>query len=435
MKQKKTSRKLLGFWSIVAIGIGGMVGGGIFAVLGLAVQIAHGGTPIAFLVAGIIALVTSYSYTKLSVRYPSEGGTVTFLVKAFGSGLFSGSLNVLLWISYIVMLSLYAYAFGSYGATFFPASTQELWKHVLISGILVLMLLLNFLSANIVGKAEQWIVWFKLTILIFFVGAGLSLVHVSRLAPATWSSPLSLIVGGMIIFVAYEGFELIANTAHNARNPKKTLPRAYYSSVLFVILLYILVAIVAIGNLPINQILGARDYALAEAAKPFLGQNGFILITIAALLSTASAINATLFGAARVSYTIAKNGEMPKALEKRLWHKHIDGMIITAAITLLVANFLPLASISTAGSAGFLLIFAVVNMSAIKLAKETSGNRWISGIGAVLCMTALIALLWYAEAHTLTQFLSAIGLFIFAFLIEWIYRFRRKYNLLPPIKS
>ncbi len=129
----KAGEGKIGFWAVVAIGVGGMVGGGIFAVLGLAVQLAHGGTPVAFALAGGVALLTAYSYAKLSVAYPSRGGTVTFLDRAFGAGMFTGSLNILLWLSYVVMLSLYALAFGSYGATFLPKAWQAIGKHVLIS--------------------------------------------------------------------------------------------------------------------------------------------------------------------------------------------------------------------------------------------------------------------------------------------------------------
>ncbi len=127
----------LGYWEVTAIGVGGMVGGGIFAVLGLSVELTRGGAPIAFLIAGIVALVTSYSYARLSVTYPSQGGTVAFLDRAFGPGLLTGSTNILLWISYIVMLSLYAYAFGSYGASLFPPSSQLIWKHILITGSVI----------------------------------------------------------------------------------------------------------------------------------------------------------------------------------------------------------------------------------------------------------------------------------------------------------
>jgi len=165
----------------------------------------------------------------------------------------------------------------------------------------------------------------------------------------------------MIIFVAYEGFELIANTARDVRNVARTLPRAYFTAVGFVIGLYVLVSLVTVGNLAVDKIVAAKDYALAEAARPFLGQAGFTLIAVAAMLSTASAINATLYGAARLSYCIARDGELPAALERKVWSEPVSGLLITAALTLLVANAFDLTSIATLGSAGFLLIFATVN--------------------------------------------------------------------------
>ncbi len=165
----------------------------------------------------------------------------------------------------------------------------------------------------------------------------------------------------MIIFVAYEGFELIANTAHDVRDVAKTLPRAYYVAVGFVIALYVLVSLVTVGHLAVDKIVAAKDYALAEAARPFLGQAGFTLIAIAAMLSTASAINATLYGAARLSYCIARDRELPAVLERKVWGEPVEGLLITAGLTLFMANAFDLTSIATLGSAGFLLIFAAVN--------------------------------------------------------------------------
>jgi amino acid transporter len=414
--------KPLGYWSVVAIGIGGMVGGGIFAVLGLAVQLAHGGTPVAFALAGIVALITSYSYARLSVAYPSQGGTVEFLNQAFGPGLLTGGLNILLWLSYVVMLSLYAYAFGSYGASFFPAATQLVWKHIFISGAIILLTVLNIGGSKIVGESEEWIVGFKIAILLLFIGVGLWSINAQRLQPAVWTSPLSLITGGMIIFLAYEGFELIANTAGDAKNPRKTLPRAFYSAVGFVIALYILVSAVTVGNLPLSKIIEAKDYALAVGARPFLDGVGFTLIAIAALLSTGSAINATLYGASRISYIIAKDGELPEVLDKRVWNRPVEGLLITAGLTLLTANLFDLASISMMGSAGFLLIFAAVNAANIRLFARTLSHRWIAVAGVVVCLSALGALIWQ-RARTSPQSLLALVVMIgSAFLIETVYR-------------
>jgi amino acid transporter len=191
----------LGYLEATAIGIGGMVGGGIFAVLGLSMNLTGGGAPVAFFLAGIVALVTSYSYARLSVAYPSQGGTVAFLDRAFGPGLLTGSANVLLWISYIVMLSLYSYAFGSYGASLFSSSSQTFWKHVLISGSVIGITGLNLLSARLIGEAEDWIVMIKLTILVIFIAVGIWGIDRARLAPSAWQSPLHLAAGGMIIFL------------------------------------------------------------------------------------------------------------------------------------------------------------------------------------------------------------------------------------------
>ncbi len=416
----------IGTWGVVAIGIGGMVGGGIFAVLGLAVQLAHGGTPIAFAVAGVVALLTTYAYAKLSVAYPSRGGTVTFLDRAFGSGALTGSLNVLLWLSYIVMLSLYALAFGSYAATFLPAGWHEGGRHLLITLAVLGITGLNLLGANIIGRAETWIVALKIAILAVFVGVGVAGIRAANVAPSAWSPPLQLIAGGMIIFLAYEGFELIANAAQDVRDVARTLPRAYYIAVGSVIVLYVLVALVTVGTLPVDRIVAAKDYALAEAARPFLGQAGFTLIAIAAMLSTASAINATLYGAARLSYSIATDGELPSLLVRKVWGKPVEGLIITAGLTLFVANVFDLTSISTLGSAGFLLIFAAVNAANVRRAHETRSRAWISIMGGIACCLALGALVWQVATTTPAELWVLVAMVGLAVLIEGGYRLGRR---------
>ena len=424
----------LGLLAVISIGIGGMVGGGIFAVLGLAVQLSGGGTFIAFALAGIVALITSYSYAKLSVTYPSQGGTVEFLDQAFGPGLITGGLNVLLFLSYIVMISLYAFAFGSYLSSFFPVDSQALWRHVGITSIIILMTGLNVLGARTVGKAEEWIVAFKISILMLFILVGIWSVNTGQLQPSTWTPFISLVAGGMIIFVAYEGFELIANSAEDVKNPSITLPRAYYYTVIFVIALYVLISIVTVGNLPLNQIVAAKDYALAAAAKPFLGVFGFTLIAIAALLSTGSAINATLYGTARVSYIVAKDGELPVILEKDIWNRPIGGLLLTAGLTLIIANIFDISGLATMGSAGFLIIFAAVNASNWKMNKLTSSKRWIPFLGIVTCLFALFALVWQTIITSPFNILILIMLVGLSFAIERIYREFTGRKIKPIIK-
>lgn len=409
----------------LSIGIGGMVGGGIFAVLGLAVSLAKGGTPIAFLIAGVIALVTAYSYAKLSLTFPERGGTVKFVNEGFGKTIFSGGINNLLWISYIIMLSLYASAFGSYAPNLFTIVNKTVDFHIYASAVIIGATIINYYSIKIVGKIESFAVIVKLIILLAFVGIGcyglFGSEHLSQLSTSNWETPLKLLTGGMVIFVAYEGFELIANAAPDVVNPKKNIPRAYYGSVIFVILLYIIIAIVTVGSLPFSEIKDAKDYVLAEAAKPMLGQIGFTVITIAALISTFSAINASILGGTRVSYEIAEDDELPHHLTGKLWNQPV-GLLITSVLTLIVANVLKLESISTTGSVGFLLIFAMVNYTGFKLYDKINGNKVIPLIGFILCITALAVLLQQEYGANKIGVIIAVSVVLFCFIIEFIYK-------------
>ena len=388
------SSKKIGFWSVWALGVGGIVGG-LFPALGVVIQIADAGAPLAFTIAGTIALITTYAYAKLSVAHPCRGGTVTFLNQAFGLGLFSGTLNLLLWFSYVVMLSFYLQAFGSYGISLFTESTQPIWKHLLISLAILGTTGLNLLTANYIGKSQIWIVSFKLGILILFITLGSSHIDFSHLQPASVSSLQSIFAGAMVIFLSYEGFELIANTAEDLVNPKYTLPQVYYSVIGFVILLYVLIALVTLGAEPIEQILAAKDYTLAEIAKPIMGQFGSVLMTIAALLSTLSASNATLYGSARFSSVIAKSRGFDGSEINRRDQSSI-GLFITSGITLIIANFFDISRISTMGSAGFLLIFAAVNLANARMHRYTKSKQWISLLGVGICLVALGMLIWFA---------------------------------------
>ncbi len=386
--------KKIGFLEAFSIGVGGMVGGGIFAVLGLTIVLAKGAAPVAFAFAGLIALVTVYSYVKLSLRYPSEGGTIEFIVQAYGNGLFASMVNSLLLFSYVIMLALYAFAFGSYGSALLTG-TDVVWLHkALAVAVIVVFAGINLMGAFLTGRAEDVMVFLKLAILLIFAGAGMQSVHWEHMSPQHWESYPSIAAGGLMIFLAYEGFELIANTARDIRDPEKNLPRAYYAAVVFVIALYVLIAIVAVGNLSFAEAARAKDYALAEAAEPFFGHAGFVLISVAALLSTASAINATLYGGGRTAYLVAKLGELPEAFEAKVRNGY-EGMIIIALMGALFAVSFDLSNISVAGSLGFLIVFALVNIANFRLHAQTGGSRLISGLGSLLCTAAVAVLIGY----------------------------------------
>jgi hypothetical protein len=419
MKQEKNRK--IGLIGAIAIGIGGMVGGGIFAVLGEAVSISHGATPVAFLVAGLVALLTAFSYAHLSVAYPNRGGTVFFIDTAFGNNLASGSVNLMLWLSYLVTIALYAVAFADYAQTFFTAPVSSLVMHLLISSAIVLPTLINLLSASFVSRSETIIVVLKLILLLVIIAVSFPNIEYQRIAPAQWGAPLSIISAGMIIFVAYEGFELIANAAEDIEKPEQNLPRAFIASVMIVIVLYIVIATITVSSVSESDLAAAKDYALAVAAKPALGQTGFIIVAIAALLATFSAINATIYGNARLGFTLAKEGELPEVFDHEVWSQPMSGVLFTAALSLIIANTIALSEIAIIGSAGFLLIFTLVNAAAYKQRRSIGGIAVIYFVATLLSLAALTVLLLHTydkNPHALWVFG---GFIIIAVVFELLY--------------
>ena len=303
----------------------------------------------------------------------------------------------------------------------------------MITAVVVAMAAVNVFSAKLVGATENYIVAAKVAILVAFVAVALFQTDLAAVAPSQWPGAGSLIAGGMLIFVAYEGFELIANAAGDAKDPKRTLPRALYVSVIFTIVLYVLVAVVTVGLLPLGQIAAAADFALAEAAEVVWGRIGFDAIVVAALLSTASAINATLYGTSRLAVVIAVDGEAPTSLERKIAGKPIAGLLVTAGAALLVANLVPLEAISSLASAGFLIVFGAVNVANVRLARTTHSRRSISVIGAGACAGALIALMAHIATTRPIDLLLLVALLVATYVGEANYRRHRRRH--PPAEG
>ncbi len=402
-----------------------MVGGGIFSVLGLTVQVAGGGAYVSFVVGGAVAALTGVSYARLSVLVPSRGGTASYLDRAFGMAV-AGPLNLLLWLSYFVMLGLYAVAFGSYMAALLGLDPNGAWRRIFASAVIVGFAALNLAGARVVGRAESVLVYFKLAVLLVFSLGGLAFVDGARVSPSAWPSIGAIVYAGTLIFLAYEGFELIANASEDAREPNRTLPRAYAIAIGGVICLYVLVAFVAVGNVSPKAIGAESDYALAAAARPFLGAAGFKLIAIAAVVSTGSAINATLYGTAKFTYVMARDGELPEELGHPVWNRPIGGLLATTLGALVVVNTVNIEGISLMGSAGFLIIFAAVNLASERIGTQSRRTTITAYAGAIACLASLAALLVYAATHIPAQLGVLAGLIAAAAASEALFRPRRR---------
>ena len=412
----------IGLVAAVSIGIGGMVGAGIFSILGVVAHAAGNAMWLAFAIGGVVALLSTYSYAKLGATFPSAGGATHFLVKSFGDGVLAGGLNLFMWAGYIISLALYATAFGGYAATFVTTAPSALLLKSLAVASVVLLTLVNAFGATLMGRWETVIVAVKVAILVLFAAVGLCFIRPGYLSPELWPETKSVLFGAGMLFIGYEGFGLITNAAADMREPRKLLPRALYISVILVIALYLAVSLTVTGNLSDYEIEQSKDYALAEAAKPFLGQSGFRLIAIAALFSTASAINATLFGSANVCYMIARDGELPAGLSWTEWKDATGGLLLTAALVVVVMLIFDLSGIAMMGSAAFLLIYAAVNVGHLKVRDQTGASAivvWLSLL-ACLAMFAILCVYTYQEQPRAIAALILIAAASFA--AEWAYR-------------
>ena len=431
----ETSGKI-GVIGALSLGVGGIVGGGFFAAFGISAAGAAGGTPVAFLIGGGIALITAYSYIGLTLRYPGPGGTVSFISKAYGQGLLAASLNVLLILSYVAIMSVYAYAVAGYSLSYLPESARAVATHLIPSTALILLGLVNFAGAALVKKSENVFNFGKLAVLGLFIVAGLfaSGLEWSRLAPPSWSPPGAIVAAGMIGFLAYEGFELIANVSSNIENPKRTLTIAFPGCVVIAIVIYFLAFVVGIGHLPMDKLIAAQDFAISEAAGTFLGPSGFAIMAIGAILASASAINADYFGASRLPPQLAEINELPSALHRNIHGKALPGLLVVGILALLAVNFVSIQALSSATSGGFLLVYAAVNVAAYRLAPETGANRYVCGLAALLCVVALIITLWQflSNPATVSQAFAIAGIAIISVVVELAFR---RYETARGIKA
>jgi len=223
------------------------------------------------------------------------------------------------------------------------------------------------------------------------------------------------------------GFGLITNASENIDNPSVNVPRAVYISIFMVILIYVSVSIVAIGNLSIPAIIKAQDNALAVAAQPFLGQAGFALLSFGALFSIASALNATLYGGANIAYSLAKDGELPDFFERKIWFKSREGLYITAGLGMLFALLFDIGAIASITSSVYTMIYLCVLVLHYRLADTYGGGRKLLIVIFTITITAvLIGLLSYQSHTSKTTFFATFITFAGALLLEYLYRYVRK---------
>ena len=411
----------LGLAEVVAIGVGGMVGGGIFAVLGLAMDVAGHAVVLSFVFGGVVALLTGYSYAHLGLAFRDDGGSFTYIEHAFHAPLVAGVAGWLLVAGYVGTLALYGTAFGAYAAALIaPVAPSSLASNLLASLVLVAFLGINLVGAKLSGRFELILVVVKVSILLLFVAVGLGTVGTDHLVPVFDKAPVAPLAAAALIFVAYEGFELIPNAIEEMKNPADTLKRGLIVSIIVTAALYVLVSFVALGNLTPEAIRRDQEYALAVAAQPSLGQFGFVLIGLAALLSTASAINATLFGSSRLAMVMAREHALPRIFSHRERTRPVPwvGLVALTAGTVAFILFANLNVISAFASATFLLIFLAVNASAARLHARVGLKPALPYCGTTLCGVTFLVVLWHTWRVSPESLAWIVGIYTLAVVSE-----------------
>lgn len=443
----------IGLPEAVSIAVGGMVGGGIFAVLGVVAAGAGTAAWIAFALSGVVALSAGYSFVRLNTLCEELRSPIGQIEEISESSQLAGLIGWLLTFGYVGTMAMYAFAFGSYLAELvaihhvftFPA------RPLFSVGGVALFGGLNLLGAHASGKTEDALVAGKIAILAVFAVGGLYYGTVNNTIASGFDAiSVSALTAAAIAFVAFEGWELLMFDQESIRNPSETVRKAIYISLVGTTVLYTLVAIVTTNLVPLSTIKDNPETALAIAAKPLLGQVGFTLIAVAAVISTASALNATLFSASRlsaqISRTTAGDSRPPRESTATDGGREFSGyskstpthrssgatsdttppvrtIVVIGMLTAIFTLYGSLNSITSFASGAFMTIFGIVSGLAFTQ-RDSLESSLIPAIGALGSGAALLALSWNLHRTNPSVLVTVAVIWAVVLSVYWVPRRR-----------
>jgi amino acid transporter len=373
------------------LGVGAMVGAGIFALLGEAGAVAGSAVWLSFLLAGIVSTLLGYNVVKLGVRYPSSGGLIAYLLEGFGNGRLLGIAS---WLGYfaaiVIVCSMVAVSFGSYATSLFlGADAWAGWDNVFTTVIVLAMAGVNVVGTRWVDRAQSLIVFVLLVVFAVFIVATFVEIDFDLLAFSGYPPVSDIVASVALTFFAYLGFSVITFAAGDLRDPARELPQAMYRALGVTTVLYVLISLGVFGTLTVTQVVGYGETAIAEAARPTLGDAGFTIMALAALLATSSSVLATLYASSGLTALLAEVGQFPPLFGRRSRLGHNAGMLITAAIVLAVSNLVDISAIASVGSACSLVVFLLVGVAGYRLRSETGAKGAVVALGAAVTVVVL----------------------------------------------
>jgi amino acid transporter/nucleotide-binding universal stress UspA family protein len=374
---------------VTMIGVGAMIGAGIFVLTGIAAGVAGPALFLVFLFNGLIALLTAAAYAELGSAMHGAGGGYLWIKRSLPdpSGFLAGWMD---WFAHAVACSLYALGFGAYfkevlnqlgvSELNLPLAPLETWLAV---GACALFSYINFRGASETGKAGNVVTIGKVAIIGAFILMGLWTMFRRGDWQPSFTPFLSEGWGGVLAamgltFIAFEGYEIIAQTSEEVEDPRRNIPRAVFLSLLIVVPIYLLVAFVAVGavtppsGMTVTEYLGAeKEIALVTAAEQFVAGGAFVIL-LGGLLSTLSALNATIYSSSRVAFAMARDASLPRivaSVHAKRVTPHI-AILLSTLIVITMSVALPIEEVAAAASVMFLLLFGGVNIAVIRLRKS-----------------------------------------------------------------
>lgn len=415
-------RGKIGLPEAVSMAVGGMVGGGIFAVLGVVALQAGRATWIAFVVSGSIAFCAGYSALRLNARSEEQLNPIAFIERFTGRTALAGMTGWTFVIGYVGTMSLYAYAFGSY---FTELTGVRSVRGIPLRPLVTLLVIVAFVGLNIAGahasgRTEDVLVGLKVLILLGFgVGGFYYGLRRGEIRSGLSNFRFGTVLAAAIGFVAFEGWELLLFDQESIENPRRTIRTAIYSSIVGVTALYVIVAVVTTNLVSAQTIQQQSETALAIAAKPFLGAIGFFLISIAALFSTGSALNATLFSASRLSQMLIADDLLPSRLRSG-GAEPIRPLLALGALSALLGIFGSLTVISSFASLAFVTIFDGFSLLAFR-ERSSPATAVLPAVGFLGAGATIVGLLYYLFANQPNVFVTVIALVVAVVAVEVLY--------------
>jgi amino acid transporter len=390
-----------------------MVGAGIFSLLGAAGEVAGAAVWLSFLLAGGIAALQGYSFARLGARYPSAGGLLEYLNQAFGVGHVATTVAWLVFAANVIITAMVAVSFGSYAGDIVANGDPAVIKAFGVA-LVVAMTALNVAGSTLVARVQSLIVFVVVGILAFFAIVTLRDADMARLAPSTYPGVQDIISSVALTFFAFLGFGVVTFTAKDLREPSRQLPRAMALAIGLATVVYVGVSLGVFGTLSVQQVVDYGPTAIAEAARPVLGDAGYWLMAITALFATTGATNAGLYPAIGLADHLVSTGQFPPVMAARVWGGRMPmGLLVPAVAIIVMVVFFDLSAIASIGSAVALLIFTLVSLGHLRIRAATGANVAILVLAVatagITLLTFVFTTLIHEPASVITLLVIVVG--------------------------